>query len=261
MKRVVKERKPLILKVKSENGVPRLEICREETPALPESVSPEISPAQIEPEQVIIPSDLSASTVVPPTSTKPALDAIHVNRDGQVRGPYTEKELRRHWANGVLFPDDFVWKEGMADWVPLSSFFGVPVILDSENSSVVYSKPLNADEYDDGNAADSLFPLALPILLAVLAMLGALYFGIMIPENSTYFMVATGLTLLLALIVCLMGRRLTLVIGMTFLVLAPLFTWYLLNRDRAVEEPGNTVEKVEEPLPAEVVQPSFTKKV
>jgi hypothetical protein len=58
-----------------------------------------------------------------------AAEAIYLYRDGQYLGPYTPKELRRHWANGVVMPEDLVWQEGMAEWLPLRSYFGIPSAL------------------------------------------------------------------------------------------------------------------------------------
>jgi hypothetical protein len=62
--------------------------------------------------------------VSPPTE-------IYLYREDQYLGPYTEKELRRHWANGVVEATDLIWYEGMAEWVPLRDYFGIPAALTS----------------------------------------------------------------------------------------------------------------------------------
>jgi hypothetical protein len=50
---------------------------------------------------------------------------IYIHRAGKELGPFTERELRRHWANGVVDHDDLAWYEGMDDWISLSELFGV----------------------------------------------------------------------------------------------------------------------------------------
>lgn len=40
----------------------------------------------------------------------------YYNRDGEKNGPIGDSDLRRMAADGVLKPDDQIWKEGMAEW-------------------------------------------------------------------------------------------------------------------------------------------------
>lgn len=56
---------------------------------------------------------------------------IYIYRDGQYLGPFSDRELRRHWANGLVHGTDYVWYEGMADWITLRDYFGVPAALTS----------------------------------------------------------------------------------------------------------------------------------
>lgn len=49
----------------------------------------------------------------------------HVSRDGQQHGPYDDKTLRDLATQGRLVPTDFIWKEGMGDWVPASKLKGL----------------------------------------------------------------------------------------------------------------------------------------
>jgi hypothetical protein len=42
-------------------------------------------------------------------------------RGGQQYGPYTVEDLTRMAAQGTALANDLVWKEGMADWAPLST--------------------------------------------------------------------------------------------------------------------------------------------
>jgi hypothetical protein len=50
---------------------------------------------------------------------------IYIHKDGQQIGPFTEKEMRSHWANGSIGPDDLAWYEGLPDWVYVKELFGV----------------------------------------------------------------------------------------------------------------------------------------
>ena len=53
---------------------------------------------------------------------------VYVLKDGRQIGPYSERELRTHWANGVVAENDMVWRQGMPDYVPLGDFFNIRVI-------------------------------------------------------------------------------------------------------------------------------------
>lgn len=50
---------------------------------------------------------------------------IHIARDGQRYGPYTEEQARAYLEQGQLLPNDLAWKEGMAEWQPLSDVLGL----------------------------------------------------------------------------------------------------------------------------------------
>ncbi|MDD5395560.1 MAG: GYF domain-containing protein [Thiothrix sp.] len=45
---------------------------------------------------------------------------FNISRDGQQYGPYGEDEVRTMLEQGQLLSSDLAWKEGMADWRPLS---------------------------------------------------------------------------------------------------------------------------------------------
>ncbi|MGF1679381.1 MAG: DUF4339 domain-containing protein [Candidatus Methylacidiphilales bacterium] len=51
---------------------------------------------------------------------------IYIFKSGKELGPFDEREIRRHWANGVLDADDLAWSEGMVEWVALKHYFGIP---------------------------------------------------------------------------------------------------------------------------------------
>ena len=44
---------------------------------------------------------------------------IHIYRDGQQYGPYSIEDTRAYLETGVLFPTDYAYHDGMADWAPL----------------------------------------------------------------------------------------------------------------------------------------------
>jgi len=50
-------------------------------------------------------------------------DQIWLGQNGEKYGPYTEANIRRWFREGKLTADALVWRNGMADWVPLASLF------------------------------------------------------------------------------------------------------------------------------------------
>ena len=49
---------------------------------------------------------------------------IHVSRDGQQFGPYSQEDVQKYLADGSLLASDLGWTEGAADWVPLPQLMG-----------------------------------------------------------------------------------------------------------------------------------------
>jgi hypothetical protein len=49
------------------------------------------------------------------------MSIYRVSRNGAELGQFPESELIRGMSHGQFFQDDFVWREGMADWQPLNS--------------------------------------------------------------------------------------------------------------------------------------------
>ena len=49
---------------------------------------------------------------------------IHVNRNGQAFGPYTEEQARAMLANGQLLAGDLALAEGGQQWEPLGQLLG-----------------------------------------------------------------------------------------------------------------------------------------
>ncbi|KRF02199.1 transporter [Frateuria sp. Soil773] len=48
---------------------------------------------------------------------------IWIGRDGERHGPYKEDDVREWLRSGQLSRDDLAWREGLADWQPLSTLF------------------------------------------------------------------------------------------------------------------------------------------
>ena len=44
----------------------------------------------------------------------------YYGKGGQQEGPFDEATLRQRIASGQVNPTDLVWREGMAEWLPLS---------------------------------------------------------------------------------------------------------------------------------------------
>lgn len=48
---------------------------------------------------------------------------VWIGRDGERHGPYKEVDVRQWLRSGQVSQQDLGWREGMADWQPLSSIF------------------------------------------------------------------------------------------------------------------------------------------
>jgi Tfp pilus assembly major pilin PilA len=53
-------------------------------------------------------------------------DKIWIGQNGQKYGPYTEANVRQWMAEGKLARGALAWRDGMAEWVPLSTLFSGP---------------------------------------------------------------------------------------------------------------------------------------
>ena len=65
----------------------------------------------------------------------------YLGRDGQKLGPYPLVELQNMQAEGQIRPTDFVWTEGMANWVPASQVLGAIVPAPPPPFGGVYQQP------------------------------------------------------------------------------------------------------------------------
>lgn len=60
------------------------------------------------------------------TQGPPAAAAnIHVQKGGQVSGPYSSDQVKQMIDGGILTLSDEGWREGLPTWIPLSSLLGV----------------------------------------------------------------------------------------------------------------------------------------
>ncbi|MBX3742500.1 MAG: DUF4339 domain-containing protein [Akkermansiaceae bacterium] len=50
---------------------------------------------------------------------------IYIARSGNETGPYTKEQIDSLYEMGMLQLADFVWHEGMPDWMPLHGFLGM----------------------------------------------------------------------------------------------------------------------------------------
>jgi hypothetical protein len=76
------------------------------------------------------------------------------------QGPFTEQELRRYWAYGIITDNDWVWQKGMDDCVQVKEFFNVtPIEIGEEagpriiihrpaDSEAVAGLPVEQDTFD-----------------------------------------------------------------------------------------------------------------
>ena len=68
----------------------------------------------------------------------------HYTEKGQQRGPISADELKSRAATGALAPEDLVWKEGMAEWLPARSVKGLFAVPPSTTASPPPLPPLQA---------------------------------------------------------------------------------------------------------------------
>ena len=71
---------------------------------------------------------------------------IHIGRAGSILGSFSEFEVRRGLASGRFFLTDLAWKQGMANWEPLSKFpeFATPMPPLPESEPLDETEPAEA---------------------------------------------------------------------------------------------------------------------
>jgi len=75
---------------------------------------------------------------------------IFLAKNGQQQGPYSSEDIQQAISIGQISPSDLAWKEGMPDWVPVSTL--IPTTVSAMVHPVASSAPqqpvsgLNANE-------------------------------------------------------------------------------------------------------------------
>lgn len=78
-----------------------------------------------DPKIAVSSGEIAGSAVSHSAGVSPSAN-YYLTRDGQQYGPYPLETLRQETYKGTMSGSDFVWAEGMADWVPLSQVLGRP---------------------------------------------------------------------------------------------------------------------------------------
>lgn len=66
---------------------------------------------------------------------------IWIGRNGERHGPYTEEDVRQWLRDGKVSRDDLGWREGLADWQPLSVLFPDAVPSEPPAADNPYAAP------------------------------------------------------------------------------------------------------------------------
>lgn len=48
-------------------------------------------------------------------------DTYHLSKQGETLGPFTLTQLQNMWRSGLVTSDSYYWKEGFAEWQPITS--------------------------------------------------------------------------------------------------------------------------------------------
>ncbi len=83
----------------------------------PELFPQQSPPASAQPVEEAV-STISAGTTSPPSQQIPEV-AWWYERDGRENGPVQASELKQLIAQGIIGPDNQVWREGMTEWQPI----------------------------------------------------------------------------------------------------------------------------------------------
>jgi len=55
--------------------------------------------------------------------------AIFIHKEDRQLGPFTEPEVRRHWANGIVDAGDLAWHPDLDHWIYVRDLFSPPKIM------------------------------------------------------------------------------------------------------------------------------------
>ena len=157
-------------------------------------------------------------------------DWHYIMGDGR-RGKATPDGLRELAFSGSLRPDDLVWKEGCATWIPARSVEGLfPPPLDVHSAAKIRQPPHTVvDSSDPCNNAANLGGKLIGSFVAFLIVgwLAAKLFGISAPGKGVGSFVSLGV------VVVTVAALAATVIGL--LMGAARFFWWLKNPSRNAE--------------------------
>ena len=117
-------------------------------------------------------------------------DQIWIGQNGEKYGPYSEATVRQWLAEGKFAPDALAWREGIADWVPLTGMFSAsanrqqpppapPGFRSAENAYA--SQPYSTQSYGQISSLDAEraeLPLPPSLHWGLLLLLDVLTLGI-----------------------------------------------------------------------------------
>lgn len=99
---------------------------------------------------------------------------FYIARDGQQSGPFSQEEVRRKLAVGEILPTDRGWQEGMAEWMPLSTFpmlVATSMPLLTTRGGVTMYQPVTTSGMAVASLVMGIISLTLfPILPSILAV-------------------------------------------------------------------------------------------
>jgi GYF domain 2 len=96
------------------------------------------------------------------------MTSYHIAKNGKQTGPFEEAEVLRQILEGTLSPNDFCWREGMADWQPIAVVLNVA----TQGASI---PPIPDVKIHPVGQADPLF---LHISVARLILMSIVSFGL-----------------------------------------------------------------------------------
>ncbi|WP_284320679.1 RDD family protein [Dyella acidisoli] len=102
---------------------------------------------------------------------------VWIGRNGERHGPYQEEQVREWLRSGQLSPDDLGWREGLADWQPLSVLFpqDKPAPAPSPNSPPPLQQRANAVDFDYASFWQRFGAWVIDLIILIIPSLIAMY--------------------------------------------------------------------------------------
>lgn len=102
---------------------------------------------------------------------------IYIHRNNQQFGPFTEDEIKAQLAAGTISPQDHVWWQGLANWMPLSQSPLVATLAPSATGTPVVPYPNATVPTTSKLAIWALVCGCLSLLLGLLTSIPAIILG------------------------------------------------------------------------------------